>query len=141
MTLPSFDITSLSSWIEARFSRSPGPGGQNVNKVSTRVTLLFDFTSCPELTGTQKARIRRRLRTRLSRDGRLRVVSHRERTQAKNRTAAETRLIKLLTEATHTPKSRRPTRPTAASKKRRLDAKRRRGEAKQRRRKEPGLDD
>ena len=139
--MPGLDITALSSWIEARFSRSPGPGGQQVNKLSTRVTLLFDFASCPELSDAQKRRIRQRLRTRLSRDGRLRVVSHRERTQAKNRAAAGTRLIELLTEATRTEKPRRPTRPTAASQRRRLDAKRRRGEAKERRRDTPGSDD
>ena len=141
MPVPKCDIASLSPWIEARFSRSPGPGGQNVNKVSTRVTLLFDFASCPELNDAQKARIRRRLRTRLSRDGRLRVVSHRERTQAGNRAAAETRLLELLTEATRTTRPRRPTRPTDASQRRRLDAKRRRRDTKRQRRQPSATDD
>ena len=136
-----FSIESLAPWIEVRFSRSPGPGGQNVNKVSTRVTLLFDFGACPELTAAQRARIRRQLRTRVSADGRLRVVSQRERTQARNRTAAETRLRELLTEATRVPRTRRPTRPTAASRRRRMDRKRQRGDLKQERRHKPTVDD
>ena len=57
----------LRPWLEARFSRSPGPGGQNVNKVSTQVTLLFDFASCTALSDASKLRIRRRLATRLFR--------------------------------------------------------------------------
>lgn len=127
------DIALLRPHLEVRFSRSPGPGGQNVNKVNTRVTLLFDFAACAELTDVQQERIRVRLATRVSRDGRLRVVSHRERTQARNRAAAETRLIELLTEATRVRRGRRPTRPTAASKRRRLDSKRKRGELKRQR--------
>ena len=136
-----FNIELLAPWIEVRFSRSPGPGGQNVNKVSTRVTLLFDFGSCPELTLAQIARIRQRLRTRVSADGRLRVVSQRERTQARNRAAAESRLLELLTEATRVRRARRPTRPTAASHRRRMDRKRQRGDLKQQRRRKPTVDD
>ena len=128
------DIASLKPWIEVHFSRSPGPGGQNVNKVSTRVTILFNVASCPALTNAQKARVYERLATRISRDGRLRVVSRRERTQVRNRAAAQTRLLELLTEAIRERKSRRKTRPTAASRGRRLDAKRRRGELKRERR-------
>ncbi|MGB2986707.1 MAG: alternative ribosome rescue aminoacyl-tRNA hydrolase ArfB [Phycisphaerae bacterium] len=139
MGTPRLDIASLSSWIEVRFSRSAGPGGQNVNKVSTRVTLLFDVVSCTVLTDVQKTRIRRRLRTRISRDGLLRVVSQRERTQARNRVAAEIRLIELLTEATHQRKSRRRTQPTAGSRERRLESKRRHGEVKRQRK--PTMDD
>ena len=121
-----FDIAELKPWVEVRFSRSPGPGGQNVNKVNTQVTLLFDCASCDQLSGRETGRIRRRLRTRLSHDGRLRVVSRRERTQVGNRRAAFQRLIELLTEAVHVSKVRKPTKPTAGSKRRRLDEKRRR---------------
>ena len=139
MTTPKLDLASLLPWVKVRFSRSPGPGGQNVNKVNTRVTLLFDVVACTVLTSSDKSRIRRRLTTRITRDGRLRVVCHRERTQARNRTRAEARLVELLTEATQKKKPRRPTRPTAASKERRLDAKRHRGETKRQRK--PTLDD
>ncbi len=134
MGTPRLEIASQLSWIEVRFSRSPGPGGQNVNKVNTRVTLLFEVSACAALSQAQKARVRERLRTRISRDGRLRVVSHRERSQAKNRAAAEIRLRELLTEAIRVRKSRRRTQPTLASRERRLDSKRRRGDAKRQRR-------
>lgn len=132
--VPKWDLETFRPWLEARFSRSPGPGGQNVNKVSTRVTLLFDVGACSLLTNVQKARIRARLRTRMARDGRLRVISRRERTQARNRAAAEHRLLELLVEAASAPQVRHPTRPTAASRRRRLDAKRQHGERKQQRR-------
>ncbi len=127
------DISSLSPWIQVRVSRSPGPGGQNVNKVNTRVTLLLDVTSCETLSKAQKMRIRKRLRTRISRDGQLRVVSSRHRTQYRNRVAAEKRLIELLTEATRQQKLRRATRPTAASRKRRLASERMHSEVKRQR--------
>ena len=133
MGTPEIEIRSLLPWVEARYSRSPGPGGQNVNKVNTRVTLLFDVASCTKLTTAQKATIRRRLRTRLSRDGRIRVVCHRERTQGRNRAAAERRLIELLRAALRQPKPRRRTRPTAASRERRLATKRSRAELKRQR--------
>jgi len=132
-----FNVEALLPWIEASFSRSPGPGGQNVNKVNTQVTLLFDFAACPTVSEIGKRRIRRRLATRLSRDGRLRVVSRRERTQARNRSAAQDRLITLLAEAMRSPKPRRKTKPTTASKKRRLQSKRERSELKRERRTPP----
>jgi ribosome-associated protein len=141
MSAPMMDPCSLAPWIEFRATRSPGPGGQNVNKVNTRVTLLFEFAECPLLTAAQKEQIRRRLATRLSADGRLRVTSSRERTQARNRAAAEARLVELLAEATRRPRARRPTRPTAASRRRRLEDKRRRGEIKQERRARPTAED
>ena len=132
--VPKWDLETFRPWLEARFSRSPGPGGQNVNKVSTRVTLLFDLGACSMLSNVEKARIRVRLRTRMARDGRLRVISRRERTQARNRAAAEHRLLELLIEAASAPRVRHPTRPTAGSRKRRLEVKRQRGERKQQRR-------
>lgn len=123
-------ITHLQPWIEVRFARSGGPGGQNVNKLNTRVTLLFDFQLCDHLSEAQKRRVRQRLATRLARDGRLRVVSQQTRTQAANRSAAEQRLVELLREALKVRKVRRPTRPTPASREQRLAEKRRRGELK-----------
>jgi ribosome-associated protein len=136
-----FDISELTPWIEIRFGPAAGPGGQNVNKVSTRATLLFDFAACPLLTAPQKTRLRQRLATRLSREGRLRIVSQRERFQVRNRAAAEQRLLELLTEALHVPARRRPTRPTAASRARRLTAKRQRGQIKRLRQRRPTADD
>ena len=134
MSNPRFWPDDLVPWIEERFDRGGGPGGQHVNKVSTRVTLLFDFASCPLLTDAEKERLARRLHTRLSADGRLRLVIAEERSQLANREAGATRLIAILTEALHVPRSRRPTRPTAGSQRRRLADKRRRSESKQRRR-------
>lgn len=135
-----FHSDTLTPWIELRFDRSAGPGGQNVNKLNTRATLLFDFNDCTLLTGDQRVRIRVRLASRLAKDGRLRVVSQRHRTQSANRAAAEERLVELLAEALFVPRRRRPTRPTAASRQRRLTAKRQRGETKRQRRRPGGAD-
>lgn len=130
MPEPAFQIESLRPWIEVRFSRSPGPGGQNVNKVNTRVTLLFDLSGCPLLTAAQKRRVREQFRSRMSRKGWLRIACHRERTQSRNRSLAEERLLELLAIATRPIKKRYATRPTLGSKRRRLDEKRRRGDTK-----------
>ena len=129
-----FSPDDLAPWIEERFDRGGGPGGQHVNKVSTLVTVLFDFAACPLLTDLERERIARRLHSRLSADGRLRLVIAEERSQLANREAGAARLIALLTEALHVPRSRRPTRPSAGSRRRRLADKRRRSESKQRRR-------
>ena len=132
------NISMMRRWIEARFSRSPGPGGQNVNKLNTRVTLLFDFEACSELSEVLKAKIRRRFRTRLARDGRLLVVRHRERTQRRNREAAEIKILELLAEVLQPVKVRKPTKPTLGAKRRRLEDKQRRSDLKRlRRRTEP----
>ena len=136
-----FDIDQLRPWTELRFDRSGGPGGQHVNKVSTRVTLLFDFRACPALSSADVRRIRQRLATRLSRDGRLRVVSQAARTQTANRLLAEQRLIELLLTATSVPKTRHATRPTAASRERRLKTKQFRSDLKRLRQKKPSTDD
>jgi ribosome-associated protein len=133
MSRRQFDISDLTPWIEFAFERSAGPGGQNVNKVSTRAVLLFDFAACPLLSSADKARIRQRLRNRLTRDGRLRVVSQGERSQVRNRAAAEERLLELLASALYVAPRRRPTVPTAGSRERRLRGKRLRSATKQRR--------
>ena len=118
------------SELEVRASRSGGPGGQNVNKVSTRVELRFDVRSSGVLTEEEKHRVRVRLAGRVSREGVLRVVSQRERSQARNLSVARRRLAELLGAALEIPKKRRPTRPHRTAQERRLQEKRRRSDAK-----------
>ena len=125
-----FVFSDLAPWCALRFDPGQGPGGQNVNKVSSRATILFDFRACPLLTDWQRERIAQRLAKRLTHDGRLRVVAQQQRTQAGNRELAQTRLVELLAQALHVPRRRRPTRPTAGSQRRRLETKRRRAEIK-----------
>jgi ribosome-associated protein len=121
---------------ELRFvtSRSSGPGGQNVNKVETRVTLLFDTAGSPTLSEDQRRRIAERLAGRIGRDGVLRVTAQRHRSQSANRELVVERFRELLREALARRKPRRPTRPSAAAERRRLEEKRRRSEVKRRRR-------
>ncbi len=107
-------------------SRSAGPGGQNVNKVNTRITLLFDVANCESFSDVQKRRILSRLATRADKNGLVRVVSQRFRTQKANRRAAVERLQQLLAEALKTRPVRKKTRVPYAVKQRRLEEKRRR---------------
>lgn len=129
-----FTLGELEPWIEARFDPASGPGGQHVNKASTRATLLFDFQACPRLSPAQRARIAQHCATRLSADGRLRVVAQQSRTQSDNRRLAGERLLELLAAALHVPRPRRPTTPTAGARRRRLEAKHQRARTKERRR-------
>lgn len=115
------------SEVEFVFSRSSGPGGQNVNKLETRVTLLFDLRGSVRLTEAQKRRIGARLATRINKDGVLRVVSQRHRTREANRKAALFRFHELLEEALREQRPRRKTRVSRAARRRRVEAKRRRG--------------
>lgn len=121
-------------------SRSSGPGGQHVNVTESRVTLWFDLEASPSLTEAQKARIREDLAGRVGKDGRLRITVQSERSQHQNRAAALELFAALLARALAPRKKRRPTRPTRASKERRLDAKRRRGTVKQARGRAAGED-
>jgi ribosome-associated protein len=121
-------------------SRSGGPGGQHVNKVSSRVTLRFDLDASPSLTAEQKRRVRRRLATRVSRDGVLRVVCGRHRSQIANRREATERFAELVRQALRRARRRRKTTVPTASKRRRLEAKRRRATLK-RSRSSVGADD
>ncbi len=111
-------------------TRSSGPGGQHVNKTSTRITLLFDAARSPSLSEGQRALIRERLSTRVSRAGILSVVSQRHRSQDRNRQAALERFVELLCAALRREPARRPTRATAASRNRRLLQKKERGRLK-----------
>ena len=123
------------------FSRASGPGGQNVNKVSTRVTLLFDLGATAALTPAQRSLVRRRLRTRIDSRGVLRVVSSRHRTQAANRRAALERFAALLTEALATPKTRIRTGVPRAAVERRLRDKTHRARRKRQRANRPDPDE
>ncbi|MGD8453075.1 MAG: alternative ribosome rescue aminoacyl-tRNA hydrolase ArfB [Phycisphaerae bacterium] len=134
MTGRRLDSEALAAWIEWRYDRAEGPGGQNVNKVAARATLLFDFEACALLSAHERSRIRAKLGGRISRDGRLRIVAQQWRTQVANRRAAGERLAELIADALRPRVPRRPTRPTAGSRERRLRAKRQRGAVKQMRR-------
>lgn len=114
------------SW---RFSRSSGPGGQHVNTTDTRVEVLWNLAETTALTEAQKERVAARLRGRLV-DGTLTVVSSEYRSQHRNREAARVRLEEMVAEAATPVKHRVPTKPSKASQRRRLDAKRVRAEVK-----------
>ena len=116
-----------------RTSRSSGPGGQNVNKLNTRVTVLFDVSASPSLSADQKRQIASRLSTRMDRRRMLHVVSQKHRSQEANRRDAVQRLEQLLRDALTPAPVRRKTKVPASARRRRLDEKRQRSDLKSQR--------
>ena len=116
--------------LEERFVRASGPGGQNVNKVSTAVELRFDVLGSPSLPEGVRVRLARLAGRKLSDEGILIIRADRFRTQERNREDARERLTELIRQATVVPKRRVPTKPSRASKARRRDDKKKRGRVK-----------
>jgi ribosome-associated protein len=124
ITLPAADLT----WSAAR---SSGPGGQNVNKVASKVELRFDFENSAALDAPARDRLRNLARTKLDAEGRILIVSQLTRDQSRNLEDAREKLRALVLAALIRPKHRRPTKPSRAAKARRMDEKRKHGEKKE----------
>ena len=135
------DISIDEKEIEESFVRSSGPGGQNVNKLSTAVQLRFDVRKSPSLPNEVSIRLQRLAGKRLTKDGVLVLIAQSHRTQERNREDALERLLELIREAAVRPVLRRPTKPTKASKVRRLEGKKRRSNIKGMRQTKPGAHD
>ena len=123
--------------LEERFVRSSGPGGQNVNKVSTAVQLRFDAAGSPSLPHAVRTRLLRLAGSRATSSGVLVITAERFRSQSRNRADALERLVELIRKAALPVKPRRPTRPTRASRERCLTEKKHRGDVKRARRSTP----
>jgi ribosome-associated protein len=135
------DTISLDeSELEESFVRSSGPGGQNVNKLSTAVQLRFDVRRSPSLPNDVAIRLMRLAGKRVTKDGVLVLIAQNHRTQERNRAEALERLITLIREAAVAPIPRRPTKPTRAAKRERLERKKRRSGIKRLRQSRPSFD-
>jgi ribosome-associated protein len=128
------------SELEERFIRASGPGGQNVNKLSSAVQLRFDVRGSQSLPKDVRARLERLAGRRLTRQGVLVITAQRHRTQERNRQDARDRLIELIKRAAVAPVLRRATKPTAGARERRLQSKKRRGSIKDLRQAKPELE-
>jgi ribosome-associated protein len=126
--------------LEERFIRASGPGGQNVNKLASAVQLRFDVRGSQSLPDEVRARLERLAGRRLTRQGTLVITAQRHRTQERNRADARDRLIELIRRAAVAPVRRRPTRPGAGARERRLQTKKRRGSVKDLRQAKPEME-
>ncbi len=128
------DVSIPRTELQYRATRAGGAGGQHVNTSSTRIELLWDLPHSTAVTEEQRQRLQAKLAARLDAEGNVRVVASDRRSQQQNRQSAETRLAELVRSALVIPKKRRPTKPTRASKEKRLTDKKHRGERKRNRR-------
>jgi len=126
--------------LEETFIRSPGPGGQHVNKAATAVQLRFDVEKSSALSDAVRVRLRLIAGKRMTKEGVLVIEASRYRSQDRNRQDARERLVDLVRRATRPPRKRQRTRPPSGAVERRLQAKRRRGEIKRTRRLPPQID-
>lgn len=130
-------ITIPRAEFQFSFARSPGPGGQNVNKLNTKAILRWHLDDSPSVPEPVKARFRARFPTRINLAGEVMISSHQHRDQAGNIAACLERLRELLLQVAHPPKQRKSTKPSAGSQRRRLEAKRKLSSKKQLRSRQP----